>query len=310
MVVTRLGAVLPYHRAPMRYDLLAIDLDGTLLDSRGRVSRANLKALDRARKAGLEVTLCTGRGTRETLATAVAVGQRTPIVTAGGAIIADAGDGRTIHRFSLRQDLLHPATDLLLSHGYAVLVLKDATETGYDYLVVRGEQNHPVGQCNEWWFNHTGVSVRYAQRLDEDEHPEHTVRFGVAGMSADFAPIKAGLTDRFAGRFAIQHFQGVFDPDHVGLPVGATYDVIEMCDSGVNKWSALEHLASSHGIDTGRIAAIGDQVNDIEMVKGAALGVAMANARPEVRAVADRSTLSNEEDGVAHAIDRILAGEW
>ena len=69
-------------------------------------------------------------------------------------------------------------------------------------------------------------------------------------------------------------------------------------------------LATAVAVREGRIAAVGDEINDVAMIQAAGLGVAMGNAIPAVRNLAHRHTRSNREDGVAHAINNILSGEW
>ena len=69
-------------------------------------------------------------------------------------------------------------------------------------------------------------------------------------------------------------------------------------------------MARRRGVPTSRIAAIGDEINDVGMVRGAGLGVAMENAVPSVSGAATKHTRSNDDDGVAFAIERILSGRW
>jgi hydroxymethylpyrimidine pyrophosphatase-like HAD family hydrolase len=72
----------------------------------------------------------------------------------------------------------------------------------------------------------------------------------------------------------------------------------------------IERLCSDRGIPTSRVAALGDGVNDLELLRGAGLGVAMGNSSPEVAAVADHTSCDHESDGVAHAVRQILSGAW
>lgn len=295
---------------PPRYDVLAIDLDGTLLNSDGQVSEANRSAIARAREAGIRITLCTGRGLIEAAGAIRAVSQTQPVVVAGGSIIACPTDQRTLHRFPIDEALTARATRMLLDTGHAVLVLKDALAVGYDYLVVRGEADHPIDPVTTWWFRAMNVRVRYATHLAEDQHPEHTVRVGVCGLASRLSAIKADVARHFGDALVVQHFPAVVAPEHTRTAGRDRYDIFEIFDRRANKWTALSHLASGWGVPASRIAAIGDEINDIEMVARAGLGIAMGNAVPGVREVARRRTLANTQDGVAHAIDRILEGEW
>jgi hydroxymethylpyrimidine pyrophosphatase-like HAD family hydrolase len=78
---------------------------------------------------------------------------------------------------------------------------------------------------------------------------------------------------------------------------------------GHSKWQALSRLIEREGLSAEQVISIGDEINDIEMIRHAGLGVAMGNAIPAVKAVADYTTHSNEEDGVAHVVERFLLKE-
>lgn len=295
----------------LRYSMLALDLDGTLLNTAGLVSRENIDAVGRARAAGLDVTICTGRGLVECRPALEAIGQSGPVVVAGGSIVACPRTSKTLHRFSIDRGMVERTVRTLLDHGHAALILKDPIEAGYDYLVVNGDDEHPLDPVTQWWFETMDVKVRYARRLDEDEHPEHTVRVGACGLSGGLGKMKDELLEEFGERVMIHSFPCVVAPHMARVAAdGQTLHILEVFDQNATKWSAISYLAREAGVEPSRIAAIGDEVNDVPMLRGAGLGVAMGNAVPAVREVAGRHTLRNDEHGVAHAIDRILAGEW
>ncbi|MEL7473366.1 MAG: HAD family hydrolase [Planctomycetota bacterium] len=301
------------------YDLLAIDLDGTLLMPGGGVSAANVDAIVRARDAGIAVTICTGRGLAESRAAIEQITQEAPVAVAGGAILADPVTGATLHRYPMDADLALDLTHAINRAGHAAIVLKDAHAAGYDYLVVGGPDGLDVDPLTRWWFKKMGVEVRRARQLEEDEHPEHTLRVGLCGGESLVHPAETALHEIARGRAATHTFTalaptpaqegGVLQGDD--LPAfDEPVVLVEAFDLAVNKWEAVRWIARELGLDGARIAAIGDEVNDARMIRSATLGVAMGNAVPDVLAVADRVAPKNADDGVAHAIDRILAGEW
>lgn len=287
--------------------MLAVDLDGTLLDSRGEVSRANASAIARARAAGVRVVVCTGRGLAECRSALRAVEQVDPVVVAGGSIIADPGSSRTIHRYAMERGLVRASVEHMTGDGHAALVLKDPSECGFDYLVVDETGGGRVDPVTRWWFEHHALGVRYARHVDEDGHEECTVRVGACAPASRFDALHHRLGVIAGERAVIHNFPAVVKHD-------ARHDepvhIIEMFDARATKWDAVSHLAEGWGVSPRRIAAIGDEVNDVSMIKGAGLGVAMGNAVSSVREVASRHTLSNNEDGVAHAVERMLSGEW
>ena len=301
----------------LAYDILALDLDGTVLGPGGTVSDANITAIARARDAGLRVTICTGRGLIESTHILDAIDQGEPVVVAGGSILAEPTTGNTIHRFAMDPRLIAESVDVIVDAGFPALVLKDPAAAGYDYAVVTGNPPRPLDPVTEWWFATLKCRVRLIPTLDDDEHPEHTVRVGACARERDMHALADALQSIAAERGTYQHFGAVVAPDEAMQGVegdGDRVDILEVFDAQANKWNAIEWLAAEWGLldDTRRprVAAIGDEVNDVEMIQSATCGIAMGNAVPAVKSVANHISTANSEDGVAHAIDAILDRRW
>lgn len=294
-----------------KYDLLAVDLDGTLLGRDSCVSARNAAAIAAAREAGMAVTVCTGRGLVECRPALEAIAQSDAVVVAGGAIIACPRTSRTLHRFSIERELVAESVAHLHQHELAALVLKDPLEAGYDYLVVRGRGGYALDPVTEWWFGAMSVRVRYVDHLDEDEHPEHTVRVGACGFSNRLGGVGESLKNLCIDRAIVHAFPAVVGPGHDHrIPVGESLHILELFHRDASKWSAVSRIAEQLDIAPARIAAIGDEINDLSMMQNAGLGIAMGNAVPSIRQAAKRHTLRNDEDGVAHAVEQILSGAW
>jgi hydroxymethylpyrimidine pyrophosphatase-like HAD family hydrolase len=277
----------------------------------GRSRRRIRRAIERAREAGIRVTVCTGRGFVECERFLSVIGQKDPVIVAGGSILSCPTTRRTIHRFAIDQSVVMRAVERLLGHGHAVLVLKDPVEAGYDYLVVQGDQNHPIDPVTTWWFREMNVKARFARSLSEDEHPEHTVRFGICGPDVLLGPIGEDLLGHIGDDIHLHNFPAVVAPEHTRLTgEGRRYHILEVFSRDANKWTALSWLGATHGVTPDRIVAIGDEVNDEAMLRGAGLGIAMGNGVERAKRAAKRVTLRHDEDGVAYAIDRVLGGEW
>lgn len=301
----------------IRYDLLALDLDGTLFGPDGRVSARNAEAVDRARRAGIEVVICTGRGLRESATAIEAIGADqpaagrdiAPIVVAGGAMVCDARSGRTLHRWAMRHELVRRLCDHFARARRAPLILKDRDAAGFDYLVIN---SGPIEYPSQWWFSVMDVEVKFADSILADGHPEHTVRVGFAAEAARMADLAAGVKAEFGRETLTQHFAAVAGSSMTSREGGKddSIHLLEVFDPQVSKWTAVHRLALEQRIPRERIAAIGDEINDLAMIEGAGLGIAMANATEAVKRAARIETRSNAEDGVAFAIERILAGEW
>lgn len=295
---------------PSPYQLLALDLDGTVFDPSGQVPDENVRAIRDARRAGLRVVVCTGRGLKECLHGLRAIEQVDPVVVAGGAIIADPASHSTLHRFHIHQDLVERAVARVLDSRHAALVLKDPADAGFDYLVVNPD-GCPLDPVTQWWFAKMNVEVRFVESLRQDPAPHATVRVGACGRGHDLDRTRVELERSLGDEAVIHNFPAVVAPQHVKtLSDGQTLNILEVFDKDATKWSAISHLALRWEIDPARVVAIGDEINDVSMIRAAGLGIAMGNAIDAVKSVARKVTRPNTEAGVAHAIDRVLSGEW
>lgn len=301
----------------LKYDLLAIDLDGTLFGPDGKVSPANVRAVDAARRAGIEVVICTGRAMVESTVAIRAIRAyepaegRTiaPMVCAGGAMVCDVAGRRTLHRWAMNRSLVNRLCDYFSRRKRAPLLLKDRDAAGFDYLVVN---SGPIERPTQWWFNVMDVEVKFIDSAVHDPHPEHTVRVGFAATADVMRDLAAGVQAEFGKEAATQHFAAVAGADDKsphGIKDNGIH-LLEVFDAQVSKWTAVHRLALEQSIPRERIAAIGDEINDLAMIQGAGLGIAMENAVESVKNAAQQHTLSYADDGVAHAIDRILSGAW
>ncbi|MGP1309624.1 MAG: HAD hydrolase family protein [Phycisphaerales bacterium] len=302
------------------YDILAVDLDGTLLGPSGAVSEANLEAVNAARKAGVEVVICTGRGLVESKRAIAAIRAdrrlpgftEAPIVVAGGSMIVDASTNRTLQRWPMNGDLVRRVVERFRDARSASMVLKDPDAAGFDYLIV---DTGPLDPVNVWWFEKMGVRRRHIPELALDEHPEHTVRVGLAATTDRMYHLGQEIIGEFENEATLHHFAAVSSqntgPSSNGL-IGksTTVHILEVFDKAVTKWTAIDWIAQKRGVPRERIAAIGDEINDVAMLEGAGLGIAMGNAIDRVKDVADRHVASHDDDGVAEAITQILRGAW
>ena len=288
----------------MQYGMLAIDLDGTLLDSHGRASRANLDAIGRAIDAGVRVVPCTGRAWCESRQV-LRQFPDSPLASTGvfvtGAAISDLATGQSLDLAVLEPHLALEVVEHLWELPEAVLVFRDGNQTGHDYLVTGAGR---LTANTQWWFEQTGASVHVLDRVTLDD-VHHTLRVGVVAVGTRMPATMKSVRAAFGPRVAVHHFEAVQKPDPQ-----QTVHVMEVFAAGVDKWRGLTRIAHEHGIEAGCIAAIGDAINDTVMVREAGCGIAMANAVEDTTAAADHTTLSCDEDGVAHAIEQLLAGRW
>lgn len=293
---------------PIAYRLLALDLDGTLLDAASRLSPANRAAVGRAIDAGLEVVVCTGRGFAECRHVLDDLTMAGAAVVAGGAMTVQLPSGETLHRSAMPADLVREVSRILnAATGHYVLLLKDRSATGVDYVLLGDGR---VDAASEWWFNQVPVAVQRAERFEDDPHPDETIRLGIVTTAREMKRLGARVVEEFGRRTFVHHFP-VINSDGNGRHLADdAIHLMEIFNAETNKWSAISALAAQRGIAAGHIAAIGDEINDVAMIRHAGLGIAMGNAIDPIKQVADRITLDQAEDGVAHAIEQILGGAW
>ncbi|QQE13200.1 HAD hydrolase family protein [Planctomycetota bacterium] len=286
----------------MKYELIAIDMDGTLLGKDGVVSKTNREAIRRAVDAGTMVVPCTGRGWREAK---YSLDEMEDVLELGifvtGAMINEISTGASIEIAELEPHLAHDVIDFLKDEPEAILCFRDANVVGHDYLV--------TGSCDlvgnsAWWFEVTQSRVHTQANLSVEEL-RAVLRVGMVACGPRLGVMENKIREQFGDRVLVQHFMGVQMPD----PVDTVY-ILEVFANGVDKWRGIKWLAEKRGISQEKIACIGDEINDISMLSNAQLGVAMGNAVEQAAVVADQRTLRNDQDGVAFAIDKMLNGEW
>ncbi|HWB20166.1 MAG TPA: HAD family hydrolase [Phycisphaerales bacterium] len=288
-----------------KYDVLVVDLDGTLLGSDGSVSVRNIKAMQKARDAGMEVIVATGRTWAE-CGEAIRATQMPAnglVICAGGSLMCEAGTGRTIERKAMQSDVVREVVSMLVDDAHRALVLKDRHAVGYDYLLVGSAD---LDAASKWWFKKMPVEVRTVGSIEEDEHPEDSIRAGAVACRSRLSPLAGRMKELMSDRAAMQHWSAVTESE----AVGATTHLLEVFHKDVNKWTMVSAWCGRSGIDTLRVAAIGDGLNDVELVANAGLGIAMGNSIDEVRRVAKKTVADHDADGAAEAIERIVLGEW
>lgn len=275
-----------------RPQLLAIDLDGTLLDSSHRLPPRNRVALHAAHEAGLKIVLCTGRSFTETRPILAEIGlDLDATVTVGGALINDAASGRTLDFTPIPSEVAHESTEWLLDQSHAVMWLHDASVIGFDGYLIDAPRRHPA---IDRWLEITPCQIHSVRGLPGDRNPP--LRITVVDDIEVLDQVSADFQRAFDGRMAHNVIQ---------VPTYG-FTVLEAFDAAVNKWYGIERLCRRWKIDQRRTVAVGDDVNDLVMIRKAGLGTAVANARPAVRDAAAAVVASNNDCGVAELIEQML----
>ena len=276
------------------YRILALDVDGTLLDRSGRLRPRTADAVARAAASGMRPVLCTGRRYRRALPIAAELGIGAPLVCNSGALVKESRDHRTLWRADLEPGLVADLLALYAERDELAVSFTDRPPSGADFVVARDPtgrplvddylgQNRPHAEVDPGWLASPGRSG-----------PHYHI-CAIGDRDAMLAAREA-VEARFGGRVTtfVQR-----SPRYLGT-------MCEVLRHDASKWTALLHLAALWGVESREIVAVGDDMNDIPMIAGAGLGVAMGHAPAEVRAAADLVTLDEEDDGLARLIDDVL----
>lgn len=283
---------------PLR--LLALDVDGTLTDSSHRVSAVAREAVARVHRAGVRVMIATGRRYRDTLPIAEALGIDVPIVTASGALVKRPSDHATLARADFAPGVLEGVVRFVAAAGHEPILYSDSYHRGFDFHCRSlAEASAEPGLVGGGLREYLGRNRDLADVMpDLHEAPPAGVFAGFTmGTHDQMTALEAGLDREFAGALSLHTIKSPRYRDWM----------CEIAPVGVTKWSGVLAVAAAWGIAADEICAIGDDVNDIPMIRAAGLGLAMGNARPEVIAVADAVVGDHDGTGIADAADAVLA---
>jgi hypothetical protein len=280
-----------------RYRLLGLDLDGTLLDSRGSLPQTNRDALIRFRQEGRLCCFCTGRNYAECAGLLKPSGF-TPdgLVTVFGAIVCDPRTGVPIATETIDPNVVAGVVAWLSDRGYPQVVAHDGFSVGFDYSVIVNGAPPRETEMIRSWQEITPSKWREAETWTADG--PSAVRVGTVALPDDAARLEREILSEFSGRLT---GQAIYAPNY-GVWV------LEFFAPHVNKWAGLSKLMPEFGVSADQVVCIGDDVNDLAMIRSAGLGVAVANAKPSVKKAAGRIIASNDECGVARFIGELLDG--
>jgi len=277
------------------WDVLVLDLDGTLLCKQGEVSDENVHALDEVRECGIEIVVATGRCFAECKHILDRINHSGVCITAGGSQLTDF-KGNCLARNVVPKSIVEDVTSKILESGHRSLLLKDASTCDAQYVLVGDSSLH---LASEWWFDSLDITLHEVRTIEEDPWPEDTLRVGAVARDADLTLIAKQLETALGGRAKLQHWSAVTCSE----ATGSSTHLLEVFGLTVNKWSMLMHHLGED-LNRVRIAAIGDGLNDIELFNEVGLSIVMENANEEVQLHADVLAGHHDYHGFADAMHR------
>ncbi len=263
----------------MSYRLMAVDMDGTLLNSENQITPVTEAAIKSAMVAGLKFTLCTGRPLQGVLRYVTQLGLDCPIITYNGAMIVHSGSKEVLFSQNMDTDEARKVWKIVDKAGMSVF----------------------VWSAGELFARAPREKVAFYEEITKTGAKE----------IADFEElVQRGITKMLWYDEPEVLDQWVKDLQSEGLEkttfTKSRAYFLEFFSAFTSKAVAMEKLGEYYGIDKSEMIAVGDQTNDLPMIEYAGLGVAMGNAVDAVKAVAGYITDTNENDGVAKVIEKFI----
>jgi hydroxymethylpyrimidine pyrophosphatase-like HAD family hydrolase len=271
--------------------LVASDVDGTLLDPLETVTPRTAGVIARVLAAGTPFVLVTGRPPRWATPIARAAGLSGYAVCSNGAAVLDLATGRVVFSRDLDPMDLHDVT-----HGLRALLpdIRVAAER-----TPHGGAGAPHVFATEPGFRNPWGNPKVTDGMDAENNEVPTAE--VLGHPATKLLIRHH--DLSSGDLAAAA-RTVVDGTGLEITFSTNRGLIELSAAGITKATGLAEVCELLEVPAGRVVAFGDMPNDLEMLRWAGHGVAMANAHPDVLAAANEVTAPNSEDGVAQVLER------
>ena len=273
--------------APNPPKLIVSDIDGTLLDSNGRVSSRLRDTISRAARMGTKIALATGRPHRWLAPVLDQLPFIPDCICANGAVVYDPSRDEVVVRHELEPETLWRIAEI------AQDALAGYSTYGFGVERVGSSAFDPEEECFL-------ITPGYSPDLWD-------IGYGQVDV--------AELTSVPAAKILVRHpemssqelfdvLAPLIDPEEAHVTYSMNEGLLEFSAPGVNKAAGVSIVATRHGIERERVLAFGDMPNDVEMLAWAGLGVAMGNAEPLVQDAADVVTTTNDDFGVARVLEQ------
>lgn len=267
----------------VRDAVLALDLDGTLTDSKKRISERTKESIDKFIAAGGTVALASGRPTFGVMPVAKIL----ELDKKGGYILSYNGgcflDCKNNKQLFMKE----------LTHEYLPILEKQAKDFGINLMTYNGDKAYALDIDEQYYM--IEININHFIRVKADPlTPQITFPIIKCLMTADgdyLAKVEKEMKKYWEGRLNIVRSEPYF---------------LEVTEVGIDKASTITNMVKKLGKSVDNLICCGDGFNDLSMIQAAGIGVAMANAQEKVRAAADYITKSNDEDGIVDVVENLF----
>ena len=285
----------------MAYRLMAVDVDGTLLNSSGILTKKTEEAIKCGLKKGLIFVISTGRPAEAVQSIVEKLNEDLPIIAYNGALVVLGKSGDVLYKCTMKPKDAKTIFDLGEEFDTNIVLWVDGklyanklNDLVYEYSKITGVSPILIEDIEEvvskevlkiLWYDKIEAVEEYKKRIDE--------HFAGSKDISDNEQLKQNL-------YEIR--------DRINYHTSQPY-FLEFVDRNASKAKAMEKLGEHFGIKREEMIAVGDGYNDLSMIEFAGLGIAMGNACGEIKSKADYVTLSNDEDGLANVINKFVLGK-
>lgn len=281
--------------------LIVSDLDGTLLNSRGEVSKANLAAIRAAEAAGVLVTIATGRRFRDARPIGLQTRLNAPIITHNGALTKFADSLEVVNVAVLPTEAARRVLEVGEKFGVDAMLSADSHGKGTLYYDNLSPDNVPLQKYVAWsrriHGDEANDAIRHVRSLAEILPEIELIHISFSGTCAHMQELNRVLETELAGE--VRTLATVYSAQN--------FTLLDILHPAASKGYGVKDFTDRHGFRPENVMAIGDNFNDLDMLKMAGTAVVMGNADPQMlENPRFYQTLSNDESGVAAAIKKFI----
>lgn len=291
------------------YKLIAVDLDGTLLNSYGDISEKNKNSIKKSMEKGAEVVIASGRPVSSAKAYANEAGANKYVICGNGSVLYDIQKEQILYNKSIDKQKVLQIIKICEENSifYSIYTenLTIAKSLNYNILFYNNENKKMPDDKK------TNIKIiNNIYKYLEDNPNTEILKITVCDENSI---IFGGIVKRLKEIKDID----VLEVQHMARKVITSgtkeikieYHYTEITSKNVNKWNAIEKLADILKIEKEEIMTIGDNMNDKEMIENAGLGIIMENSAPYMKKFADKVVSNNNEDGVSEALEKYVFNE-